>query len=151
VSYFTLGHSITLIVATVLGISFNYYVIDAIIGLSIAYKGYDNLYGIKKLVPFAPSTKSIVLGFGLIHGFGLSSRLQELPLPEQNLLAYIVSFNVGVEVGQLLALGVFVLLLNQFRKIDFKKFNTFKITANQGLLLAGIFLFTLHLTTAVRA
>lgn len=149
VSYFTLGHSITLIVATLFGIEFNYFLIDAVIGLSVAYKGYDNLYGIKKLIPPAPDTKTIIFLFGLVHGFGLSTRLQALPLPDRNLLTYILSFNIGVEAGQLLGLAVFLFILNRFRHTS--NFQTFKLLANKGLMLAGIFLFAMHLTSAVRS
>jgi hydrogenase/urease accessory protein HupE len=139
ITYFTLGHSITLIFATLMGITFNYHIVDAIIGLSILYKGYDNLFNVKKKFNIPFDTKWIIFGFGLVHGFGLSTRLQALDLPRENLLAYIISFNIGVEVGQIIALAVFVWILNRARKG--KHFEPFKNYTNQFLIGAGIFLF----------
>jgi hypothetical protein len=147
ISYFTIGHSITLILATLMDISFNYHIIDAIIGLSILYKGYDNLFDIRKKFKISTDTRWIIFGFGLIHGFGLSTRLQMLELPENNLLAYILSFNIGVEVGQIMVLGLFVWLLGYAR--DHKYFTTFKIKANQFLMGAGIFLFAIGMIKAI--
>ncbi len=147
ISYFTIGHSITLIVATLLGIKFNYHIIDAIIGLSVLYKGYDNLYDARKKLRIPIDTKWIIFGFGLVHGFGLSTRLQDLHLPEDNLLAYILSFNVGVEVGQIIVLVFFVWVLNYFRK--HRNFEAFKSYANQGLIGAGIFLFLIGVMQAI--
>ncbi len=147
ISYFTLGHSLTLIFATLASITFNYHIVDAIIGLSILYKGYDNLFNARKKfnVPF--DAKWIIFGFGLVHGFGLSTRLQALELPENNLLAYILSFNIGVEVGQIVVLAFFVWALNYFRK--HRNFTIFKDYANQGLIGAGVFLFLLGIVNAV--
>lgn len=147
ISYFTIGHSITLIFATLAGITFNYHIVDAIIGLSILYKGYDNLFDVKKKFNIPFDAKWIILGFGLVHGFGLSTRLQALDLPQNNLLAYILSFNVGVEAGQIIVLAFFVWALNYFRK--HRHFGTFKDYANQGLIGAGIFLFLLGIVNAV--
>lgn len=147
VSYFTVGHSITLIIGTLAGITFNYHIIDAIIGLSVLYKGYDNLFDARKKFNIPFDTKWIILGFGLIHGFGLSTRLQELKLPEDNLWAYIFSFNVGVEVGQIVVLTLIVGILFYFRKL--KAFNIFKEYANQGLIGAGVFLFLLGIINAI--
>jgi hypothetical protein len=91
------------------GIAVNAYLIDAIIGLSIVYKGFDNLGGLKRVLGFQPSTKAAVLVFGLFHGFGLATKLQEFAIPEDGLVANLVAFNVGVELGQFTALA-FVLL-----------------------------------------
>jgi hypothetical protein len=147
ISYFTIGHSLTLIFATLAGISFNYHIVDAVIGLSVLYKGYDNLFDARKKFNIPFDTKWIIFGFGLMHGFGLSTRLQAMELPENNLLAYILSFNVGVEIGQIIVLAFFVWALNYFRK--HRNFNTFKDYANQGLIGAGIFLFLVGITNAI--
>ncbi|WP_261303625.1 HupE/UreJ family protein [Paenibacillus andongensis] len=147
ISYFTIGHSITLIIATLAGITFNYYIVDAIIGLSVLYKGYDNLFDAKTKFKIPFDMKWIIFAFGLVHGFGLSTRLQALHLPENNLFAYIMSFNVGVEIGQIIVLAVFVWALNYYRK--HQSFNHFKIYANQGLIGAGVFLFLVGIINAI--
>lgn len=113
VSFFTIGHSLTLMSGVLAGIAVNAYLIDAIIGLSIVYKGFDNLGGLKRVLGFQPSTKAAVLVFGLFHGFGLATKLQEFAIPEDGLVANLVAFNVGVELGQFTALA-FVLLAFAF-------------------------------------
>ena len=104
VSLFTLGHSITLLLGVLGGLSVNAYAIDAIIGLSVAYKAFENMGGFER-VGIRPNTKVAVLIFGLFHGLGLATKLQEFTLSESGLVANILSFNVGVEVGQILALS----------------------------------------------
>ncbi len=146
VSIFTLGHSITLIFATFMSISANYYLVDAVIALSVMYKGFDNNKGFKNYLGVkAPNIMLMVLIFGLIHGFGLSTRLQELPLGEQNfeLLVKIVSFNIGVEFGQIIALIFMLLVLNQWRKLE--SFNKFSKITNDALIFAGFMLFLMQL------
>ena len=115
VSLFTLGHSVTLLAGVLGGIHANSYVVDAIIGFSVVYKAFDNMSGFKRLFGFEPNTKLAVLVFGLFHGFGLATKLQELDLPKQGLVANIVSFNVGVEIGQILALTAVLILLSYWR------------------------------------
>ena len=146
VTVFTLGHSITLISATFMSITMNYYLIDAVIALSVIYKAFDNngrfqsYLGIK-----SPPLLLMVFLFGLIHGFGLSTRLQQLPLGEQNLdmLMRIISFNVGVELGQIIALTVMLLVLTQWRKLaSFKRFS--RVT-NDMLMFAGFMLFLMQM------
>jgi len=111
VSLFTVGHSLTLLGGVLGGIQANAYIIDAIIGLSVVYKAFDNMGGFRKLLGFQPDTRAAVLVFGLFHGFGLATKLQEFQLPGNGLVANIVSFNVGVEIGQMLALtGVLIAL-----------------------------------------
>jgi hypothetical protein len=147
ISIFTLGHSITLIFATFLGITANYWLVDAVIALSVCYKGFDNnngfenYFGMKK----APNLLLMVLIFGLIHGFGLSTRLQQLPLGEKgwDMLMRIISFNVGVELGQVAALGVMLLVLSGVRNTNgFKKFSK---VANDGIIVAGFMLLLMQL------
>ncbi len=142
VSAFTLGHSITLIFATFWGITANYWLIDAVIALSVCYKGFDNNEGFQKYLGLkkAPNLLLMVFLFGLIHGFGLSTRLQQLPLGEDGggMLLRIISFNVGVEAGQVAALAVILLLLSNVRKSSvFKRFSK---VANDGIILAGFLL-----------
>src|SRR6516165_9364821 len=115
VSLFTLGHSITLLAGVLGGIHANTYVVDAIIGFSVVYKAFDNMDGFKRFFGFEPNTKLAVLIFGLFHGFGLATKLQEFALSQNGLVANIVSFNVGVEIGQFLALAAVFIGLSYWR------------------------------------
>jgi HupE / UreJ protein len=115
VSLFTIGHSITLLAGVLGGLHANSDVIDAIIGLSVVYKAFDNMGGFKRLFGFQPNTKFAVLIFGLFHGFGLATKLQELDLSRNGLVANILSFNVGVEIGQVLALTAILIALGVWR------------------------------------
>lgn len=141
VSIFTLGHCITLIFATYFKITWNYYLIDAIIALSVMYKAFDNNGGFQKHFQMAsPSLLWMVFAFGLLHGFGLSTRLQQLPLGDDpmEMLGRILSFNVGVELGQIAALAVMVGLLALWRhRPSFKRFS---VAANLALFYAGVYL-----------
>ncbi len=142
ISVFTLGHCITLIFATFFEVTANYYLIDAVISVSVIYKGFENIDGFKKHFDWqSPSLLKMVFIFGLIHGFGLSTRLQQLPLGEDNvaMLFRILSFNVGVEVGQILALVVMMIFLSGWRKVE--SFAKFAKAANVALIAGGIFLF----------
>jgi hypothetical protein len=109
VSLFTIGHSVTLLAGVLGGIYANPYLIDAVIGLSVVYKGFENIGGFTYVFGRQPDTRAAVLVFGLFHGFGLATKLQELALTREGLVTNIVSFNVGVEIGQALAL-TFVLI-----------------------------------------
>jgi hypothetical protein len=109
VSLFTIGHSVTLLAGVLGGIHANPYLIDAVIGLSVVYKGFENIGGFTYMLGRQPDTRAAVLIFGLFHGFGLATKLQELALTRDGLVTNIVSFNVGVEIGQALAL-TFVLI-----------------------------------------
>jgi HupE/UreJ protein len=115
VSLFTLGHSLTLLAGVLGGIHANPYVVDAIIGFSVVYKAFDNMNGFKRFLGFEPNTKIAVLIFGLFHGFGLATKLQELDLSKNGLVANILSFNVGVELGQVLALTAVLIALSYWR------------------------------------
>jgi len=100
VTMFSIGHSLTLLTGVLSNIHVNPYLVDAVIGLSVAYKAFDNLGGFKTVFGVQPDTRIAVLGFGLVHGFGLATKLQELRLSKDGLVANMVSFNVGVELGQ---------------------------------------------------
>ena len=139
VTAFTIGHSITLLFATLYHIQANYYLIDAVIALTVIYKGFDNLGGFKKYFNIAsPNLLRMVFIFGLIHGFGLSTRLQMLPLVEDGLVLKIVSFNLGVELGQIAALTVMLALLAGWRKTN--SFKNFSNAANALLMSFGVLL-----------
>lgn len=144
ITAFTLGHSITLIFATIFKISANYYLVDAVIALSVCYKGFDNIGGFQKYFGVkSPNLLAVIFGFGLIHGFGLSTRLQQLPLGQDGLIMRILSFNVGVELGQIIALFFMIVIISQWRKSD--SFNRFSVLANKGLILAGCLLFLMQM------
>ncbi|WP_372655700.1 HupE/UreJ family protein [Halobacteriovorax sp.] len=147
ISAFTVGHSITLIFATFLGVSANYWVIDAVIALSVCYKGLDNNGFLKRYLNLkkSPNLLLMVFIFGLIHGFGLSTRLQQLPLGEKgtSMLLRIISFNVGVELGQVFALVIMLFILNQVRKL--KVFSMASKIVNDGLVIAGVLLFLMQM------
>ena len=115
VSLFTIGHSITLLAGALGGIRVNPYLIDAIIGLSIVYKGFENIGGFRRFLGFQPNTRIAVLVFGFFHGFGLATKLQDFSLSKNGLATNIVSFNVGVEIGQLLALTAVLIALSFWR------------------------------------
>ena len=115
VSLFTVGHSTTLLVGVFGHVHANSYIVDAIIGFSVVYKAFDNMDGFKRLLGFQPNTKVAVLVFGLFHGFGLATKLQEFALSQQGLVANILSFNVGVEIGQVLALTAVLIGLSYWR------------------------------------
>jgi hypothetical protein len=114
VSLFTIGHSVTLLAGAIGGIHANAYIVDAIIGLSIVYKGFENMGGFKAL-DLHPNTRYAVLGFGLVHGFGLATKLQDFNLSRNGLVTNIVSFNFGVEIGQFTALTAVLLGLAYWR------------------------------------
>jgi len=115
VSLFTLGHSVTLLGGVLGGIRADPYIIDAIIGFSVVYKAFENIDGFKSFFGLSPSTRVAVFVFGLFHGFGLATKLQEFALSSNGLVANIVSFNVGVEVGQAVALTAVLLGLTYWR------------------------------------
>lgn len=140
ITAFTIGHSITLVFATFYEINASEYLIDAVIALSVCYKGFENLDGFKKVLKIrAPNLLLAVFVFGLIHGFGLSTRLQQLPLGDENLLGKILSFNVGVEIGQIIALSIILLVLNKWRTTA--SFQKFSIASNKILIALGLVLF----------
>lgn len=146
VTIFTIGHSITLIFATFLGIQANYYLIDAVIAISVIYKGFDNIKGFENYFGIkSPNLMYMVLAFGLIHGFGLSTRLQQLPLGDDSYEKFmrIVSFNVGVEIGQILALVVMLFIIGFLRKLT--HFKRWSKIANHFLMFLGFMLLLMQL------
>ncbi len=139
VSLFTLGHSLTLFFGVLGNVSVNAYIIDAIIGLSVVYKGFDNLGGLQRLFGKQPNTKAAVLIFGLFHGLGLATKLQDFAMPEQDLWKNLLAFNVGVEMGQFLALLFMLLILNFWRR--YQSYFSFAVLSNTLLMAGGLVLF----------
>lgn len=137
VSMFTIGHSTTLMLGTYFGWGANSYIVDAIIGLSVVYKGFENIGGFRKL-GIAINTKFAVLAFGLCHGMGLSTKLQDLAMSKNGLLTNLIGFNIGVEVGQVIVLFLVVSLLNLWRGTASFKRGAF--SANIALIAAGFLL-----------
>ena len=115
VTLFAIGHSITLLFGVLANLQVNAYIIDAIIGLSIVYKAFENMDGFKRLLNFEPNIKIAVFVFGLFHGLGLATKLQEFTISDNGLVTNIISFNIGVEIGQILALSVVFILLSMWR------------------------------------
>ena len=144
VSMFTVGHSLTLMTGVLANIQVNAYLIDAIIGLSVVYKGFDNLGGFKHFFGKQPDPKKAVLIFGLFHGFGLATKIQEFHLPSEGLAANLFAFNIGVELGQFLALMFILLAINFWRQFD--SFQRFAKTTNTALMSAGFILVGMQLT-----
>ncbi len=144
VSFFTLGHSITLLGGVLLNIRINAFLIDAIIALSIVYKGFENLGGFQKVFNFQPNTKLAVLLFGLFHGLGLATKLQEFNFNKNGLLTNLIGFNIGVEIGQFLALLYVLILISIWRKYD--SFARFSTITNVLLMIAGFVLMAFQLT-----
>lgn len=116
VSLFAIGHSVTMLLGVWYGWGINAYIIDAIIGLSVVYKAMDNLGLFQKWLGFQPNTKVATLVFGLFHGTGLATKILDYDIPQDGLLANLLAFNVGVEIGQLLALAVILIVMGYWRR-----------------------------------
>lgn len=138
VTLFSIGHSITLLAGVLGDIHVNPYLVDAVVGLSVAYKAFDNLGGFVRLFGFQPDLRGAVFGFGLVHGFGLATKLQDISLSPDGLVTNMLAFNVGVELGQLIALSAMLLLIIWWRMR--KNFEGQAVVANAVLLCAGFLL-----------
>ena len=137
VSLFTIGHSVTLLGGVLAGWQVNAYLVDAIIGLSVVYKAFENMGGFDDL-PFRIDSRLAVMIFGLFHGLGLATRLQDLTLTDNGLITNLLSFNVGVELGQIAALAVVLLLLLRWRESS--RFQVQAFAANWVLMTCGFLL-----------
>jgi hypothetical protein len=144
VTMFTIGHSTTLLFGVLSDIQVNAYLIDAIIGLSVVYKGFDNLGGFKRCFNWQPNTQWAVLIFGLFHGFGLATKLQEFQLPDDGLIINLIAFNLGVELGQFAALVFILIVINAWRKLP--SFQRFSTLSNTFLMSGGLMLMSYQLT-----
>ncbi len=138
VSLFTVGHSATLLFGVLADIGANAYLVDAIIGLSVAYKAFDNMGGFERSLGVRPDPKAAVLVFGLFHGFGLATKVQEFTLSDAGLVTNMVSFNVGVEVGQILALSLVLMLFTYWRSR--RSFLRHAFVTNAWLMTSGFVL-----------
>jgi hypothetical protein len=138
VSLFTIGHSVTLLVGVLADVRANAYIIDAIIGLSVVYKAFENMGGFERFLGFRPNTRAAVMVFGLFHGFGLATKIQELSVSPNGLVTNMISFNVGVEIGQVLALMFVLVLLGYWRSRP--AFLRHAFAANTALMAGGFVL-----------
>ncbi len=138
VTLFAIGHSTTMLFGVLTGISANAYVIDAIIGLSVVYKALDNLGAFQRWLGFQPDTKAATLIFGFFHGFGLATKIIEFEIANDGLIPNLVAFNIGVEIGQLLALGTILILMGFWRRTP--SFMRHAFAVNVLLMTAGFVL-----------
>ena len=144
VSLFAIGHSVTMLYGVYVGVNVNAYLIDAIIGLSVVYKALDNLGAYQRWFGVQPDTKIATLVFGLFHGFGLAAKIQEYEMARDGLLPNLLAFNVGVEIGQLLALGIILIAMGYWRRTA--AFLKHAYTANVAMMCAGFVLIGYQLT-----
>ncbi|MDG1826783.1 MAG: HupE/UreJ family protein [Henriciella sp.] len=138
VSLFAIGHSSTMLMGVYFDFGINSYIIDAIIGLSVVYKALDNMGAYQRWFGFQPNTKAATLIFGFFHGFGLASKIIDYEISPDGLLPNLLAFNVGVEVGQLLALGAILIIMGYWRRTA--SFLKHAYTANVVMMAAGFML-----------
>lgn len=143
VSLFAIGHSITMLIGVWYGWGVNAYIVDAIIGFSVVYKALDNLGVFKEWLGYQPNTKAATLIFGLIHGTGLATKILEYQISEDGLLPNLLAFNVGVEIGQILALCVILIVMGYLRRSD--NFPKYAIGTNILMILLGLALVSQHI------
>ncbi|MGF1457149.1 MAG: HupE/UreJ family protein [Alphaproteobacteria bacterium] len=143
VSLFTVGHSLTLLGGVFYGVSLNHAAVDAVIGVSVLYKAFENMGGFDRLFGRRFDMRAMVFGFGLVHGLGLSGKLQDLSLSDNGLLVNLVSFNLGVEIGQVIVLTAVIGLLDAWRRLP--GFSAQAFAANTALMAGGVVLTGLHL------
>lgn len=112
VTSFTLAHSVTLILSSFGAVRLPSSIVEPAIALSIAWIAIENL-----LFKHVRAWRAgVVFLFGLLHGLGFAAALRELGLPQQNFLGALISFNVGVEGGQLTVVALALLLTGWFRQ-----------------------------------
>ena len=138
VTLFALGHSITLLVGVLLDIGLDAHLVDAVIGLSVVYKALDNIGAFERMIGARPDPRLAVFGFGLVHGLGLATRLQALRLQPEGLVANLLSFNVGVELGQIVALSLVLGTMLLWRRSNI--FGATALAANWAIMTAGFVL-----------
>ena len=144
VSLFAIGHSTTMLFGVLYGVNVSAYLIDAVIGFSVVYKALDNLGAFQRWFGVQPNTKLATLVFGLFHGFGLAAKIQEYDVAQDGLVPNLLAFNVGVELGQLLALFAILTLMGFWRRTA--GFTRHAYTANVAMMCAGFVLMGLQLT-----
>lgn len=143
VTMFSIGHSITLLFGVLVGLHVNAYIVDAIIGFSVVYKAFDNLGGFERLLGYSPNQKIVVLLFGLVHGFGLATKLQDISLSQDGLVPNMIAFNIGVELGQITALAFILTAMQLWRSVP--QFTRQASAVNVGLMAAGFALVQMQL------
>lgn len=143
VTLFAVGHSVTLLLGVLAGIHANAYIVDAIIGLSVVYKALENIGAFRRM-GFAVDSRAAVLLFGLAHGFGLSTKLQDLQLSPDGLVGNMIAFNLGVELGQFAALALILIAFRLWRSSG--TFARGAYAANVAIMCAGFILFGYQLT-----
>lgn len=144
VTLFAIGHSTTLLAGVLLDVRVDPFIVDAIIGLSVAYKAFDNLDGFRTTLGFQPNPKAAVLIFGFFHGFGLATKLQDLSVSPDGMIPNLIAFNVGVELGQFTALAAILIAMSFWRRTA--SFRNNAIAANAALMCAGFVLVGYQLT-----
>jgi hypothetical protein len=144
VSLFAIGHSVTMLAGVWFGWGVNAYLIDAIIGLSVVYKALDNLGAYQRWFGFQPNTRAATLIFGLFHGTGLATKILDYEIAPEGLLPNLLAFNVGVEIGQILALAVILIVMGYWRKSP--GFYRQAYTANVVMMSLGFMLMGYQLT-----
>lgn len=137
VTLFSVGHSTTLLLGVIFDFGVSSHLVDMVIGLSVSYKAFENLGGFRKL-GFEPDNRVAVGGFGLVHGLGLATKLQALGLNPDGLIPNLIAFNVGVEIGQLIALSLILIVMTFWRTT--RSFGRYAMAANALLFLAGVVL-----------
>lgn len=144
VSLFAIGHSTTMLLGVYFNIGINSYIIDAIIGFSVVYKALDNLGAFQRWFGVQPDSKAATLIFGFLHGFGLSTKIIEYDISPDGLVPNLLAFNVGVEIGQLLALAAILIVMSYWRRTD--SFFRHAYTANVVMMTAGFVLIGYQIT-----
>ncbi|RDE19039.1 HupE/UreJ family protein [Motiliproteus coralliicola] len=144
VTLFAVGHSVTLLFGVLQGIDISPYLIDAVIGFSVVYKALDNLGAYRRWLGYQPDTRAATLLFGLIHGFGLAAKIQEFEIAADGLIPNLLAFNVGVEIGQLLALSMILILMGYWRRT--RSFWRHAYAANVLMMSLGFLLMGYQLT-----
>ena len=144
VTLFAVGHSVTLLYGVLSGTHVNPYLVDAVIGFSVVYKALDNLGAFERWFGVQPDQRAAVFAFGLIHGFGLATKLQDFALPRAGLAPKIVAFNAGVEIGQLLALAAILIAMAYWRRTA--AFSRQAFAANVVVMACGFVLMGYQLT-----
>jgi hypothetical protein len=138
VTLFAVGHSTTLLFGVLTGVSVSSYLIDAIIGLSVVYKSLDNLGAFQRWFGFQPNTKAATLIFGLFHGFGLATKILDFEMTPDGMIQNLIAFNVGVEIGQLVALSAILVFMSYWRTTP--SFMRRAYGANVAIMSAGFVL-----------
>ena len=144
VTLFAFGHVITLLSGVLLNLSINAFIIDAIIGFSVVYKALDNMGAYQRWFGFQPDTRTATFLFGLFHGLGLAAKILDYEISPDGLLPNLIAFNIGVEIGQLLALSLILILISYWRRSE--SFLRHAYSANAFMMMLGFMLIGYQMT-----